>query len=117
MFGKRSGGKTLKKFAVAVPWCVGLCVISVYCHGSRMGCGSGSTLELIFMLFCDVAAWRMAGQAQTEGCSHFSVLVLGVILLSSGSRKSLTLDLVSFLFKFFLEFGCVSWTAAPGTGA
>lgn len=72
---------------------------------------------LIFMLFCDVAAWRMAGQAQTEGCSHFSVLVLGVILLSSGSRKSLTLDLVSFLFKFFLEFGCVSWTAAPGTGA
>lgn len=72
---------------------------------------------LIFMLFRDVAAWRMAGQAQTEGCSHFSVLMLGVILLSSGSRKSLTLDLVSFLFRFFLEFGCVSWTAAPGTGA
>lgn len=48
---------------------------------------------LIFTIFCDVAAWRMA---QTEGCFHFSVLVLGVVLLSSGSCKSPTLDLVNF---------------------
>lgn len=74
---------------------------------------------LIFMVFRDVAAWSVAGWAQTERAvpSHFSVLVLGVVLLSSGSCKSLTLDLVSALFSFFLEFGSVNWTAAPGTGA
>lgn len=38
-------------------------------------------------------------------------------VLSSGSRKSPTLDLVNFLFRFSLEFGSVSWTAALGTGA
>lgn len=42
--------------------CVGLCAISVCCHSSRMGCGSGSTLELAdfygFSVMWQPGGWR-----------------------------------------------------------
>lgn len=63
MFGKRSGGKTLKRFAVAVPsraWASVLSVFAVTAAGWDVEVEALWNL-LIFMFFCDVAAWRMAG--------------------------------------------------------